>query len=111
MEAVRSEASRYGVTVHHSELVGLIPQDALRDSAAWYLQLDGFQNDQILEEKLHQVRLESGSSSSIPGKDFVDQLAAGTPTQRRRFGHRSCRLGCCQSGQLFARPLWERRNT
>ncbi len=80
MEAVRSEASRYGVTVHHSELVGLIPQDALRDSAAWYLQLDGFQNDQILEEKLHQVRLESGSSSSIPGKDFVDQLAAGTPT-------------------------------
>ena len=31
MEAVKSEAGRYGVAVHHSELVGLIPQDALRD--------------------------------------------------------------------------------
>jgi glutamate formiminotransferase len=70
MEAVRSEASRYSVAVHHSELVGLIPQDALRDSAAWYLQLDGFQTEQVLEEKLNMVRLESTASPTIPGKDF-----------------------------------------
>jgi glutamate formiminotransferase/formiminotetrahydrofolate cyclodeaminase len=80
MEAVKSEAGRYGVAVHHSELVGLIPQDALRDSAAWYLQLDGFQTEQILEEKLTQVRAETSSTPVIPGKDFLDQLAAGTPT-------------------------------
>jgi len=80
MEAVRSEASRYSVAVHHSELVGLIPQDALRDSAAWYLQLDGFQTEQVLEEKLNMVRLESTASPTIPGKDFLDHLAAGTPT-------------------------------
>lgn len=80
MEAVRSEASRYGVAVHHSELVGLIPQDALRDSAAWYLQLDGFQTEQVLEEKLNMVRVESTASPTIPGKDFLDHLAAGTPT-------------------------------
>ncbi|GAP20181.1 glutamate formimidoyltransferase [Leptolinea tardivitalis] len=80
MEAVRSEAARYGVAVHHSELVGLIPQDALRDSAAWYLQLDGFEPDQILEEKLNQVRLEKAAVPAIPGKDFLDQLSAETPT-------------------------------
>jgi glutamate formiminotransferase/formiminotetrahydrofolate cyclodeaminase len=80
METVRSEATRYGVAVHHSELVGLIPQDALRDSAVWYLQLDGFQTEQILEEKLNASRSESTSAPAIPGKDFLDNLAAGTPT-------------------------------
>jgi len=80
METVRSEAARYGVAVHHSELVGLIPQDALRDSAVWYLQLDGFQTEQILEEKLNACRTEAASVPAIPGKDFLDNLAAGTPT-------------------------------
>jgi glutamate formiminotransferase/formiminotetrahydrofolate cyclodeaminase len=81
MEAIRAEAARYGVGVHHSELVGLIPQDALRDSAVWYLQLDGFQTEQILEEKLNQMRFESTvNGPAIPGKDLLDQLAAGTPT-------------------------------
>lgn len=80
MEAVRSEAGRYGVAVHHSELVGLIPQDALRDSAVWYLQLDGFQTEQVLEEKLNKVRLESTTAPGLHGKDFLDHLAAGTPT-------------------------------
>lgn len=79
-EAVRTEAARYGVTIHHSELVGLIPQDALRDSAVWYLQLDGFHTEQVLEEKLIQARAEASALPAYPGKDFLDNLAAGTPT-------------------------------
>ena len=51
-ELVRREAARYGVTVLESEIVGLIPQAALTASAAWYLQLDGFNDGQILENKL-----------------------------------------------------------
>jgi glutamate formiminotransferase len=51
-ELVRREAARYGVTVLESEIVGLIPQAALTASAAWYLQLDGFSDGQILENKL-----------------------------------------------------------
>ena len=35
VEMVRREAQRYGVAIHHSELVGLIPQAALVDSAIW----------------------------------------------------------------------------
>ncbi len=59
VEFVRREAERYGVAIHHSELVGLIPQDALSDAAQWYIQLDDFKNEQILEQRLFQVMRES----------------------------------------------------
>lgn len=52
LEMIRSEAARYGVAVVSSELVGLIPQAALIEAARWYLQLDDFSADQILEERL-----------------------------------------------------------
>lgn len=77
-ELVRREAARYGVAIHHSELVGLIPQDALVDSAGWYLQLDQFEPEQILER-----RLEAALAKQTPldgGNAFLDELAAATPT-------------------------------
>jgi glutamate formiminotransferase/formiminotetrahydrofolate cyclodeaminase len=52
MEQIRQEAVRHGVSVHSSELVGLIPQAALIEVARWYLQLDEFSSNQILEERL-----------------------------------------------------------
>ena len=52
VELVRREAARYGALISHSELVGLIPQQALLDAATWYLQLDGFKPDQVLENRL-----------------------------------------------------------
>ncbi len=52
VELIRREAARYGVGIYNSELVGLIPQQALLDAAAWYLQLDNFQRDMVLEERL-----------------------------------------------------------
>ncbi len=48
VEMIRREAQRYGVAIHHSELVGLIPQEALVDAAVWYTQLDQFEKDQML---------------------------------------------------------------
>ncbi|HET9372176.1 MAG TPA: glutamate formimidoyltransferase [Vicinamibacterales bacterium] len=53
-ELVKREAARYGVAVLESEIVGLIPSAALTASAAWYLQLEGFSAEQILEHKLRQ---------------------------------------------------------
>ncbi len=47
VEMIRREALRYGVAIHHSELVGLIPQEALMDAAVWYTQLDQFSAEQI----------------------------------------------------------------
>jgi len=72
VETIRREAVRYGVTIHHSELVGLIPQAALVDAAQWYLQLDQFESDQVLETRLF--------SAAQPELDFVGEVAAGTPT-------------------------------
>ena len=77
VETIRREAARYGVSIHHSELVGLIPQDALIDSAVWYLQLDGYKADQILEQRLYAATAKSGPAA---GSSFLDDLAAATPT-------------------------------
>jgi glutamate formiminotransferase / formiminotetrahydrofolate cyclodeaminase len=78
VEAVRREAERYGVGIHHSELVGLIPQDALIDAAVWYTQLDGFKPDQLLENRLYEVaQAEAAQKSRF---EFLDQLASADPT-------------------------------
>lgn len=52
VELVRIEAARYGVSIESSELVGMIPQQALVDAAAWYLQLDNLESSMILENRL-----------------------------------------------------------
>jgi glutamate formiminotransferase/formiminotetrahydrofolate cyclodeaminase len=75
VEMVRREAARYGVAIHHSELVGLTPQAALVDAAQWYLQLDQFKPDQLLEARLFAA--EQGKSAET---GFLDAVAAGTPT-------------------------------
>ena len=51
-EMVKREAARDGVSILESEIVGLIPSAALTGAAAWYLQIDGFTADQVLENKL-----------------------------------------------------------
>ena len=53
-ELVKREAARDGVAILESEIVGLIPAAALTDAAAWYLQVEGFGQDQILENKLRK---------------------------------------------------------
>ena len=51
-ELVKLEASRYGVSVVESEVVGLVPLEAMIETAKFYLQLNGFKGDQILEKKM-----------------------------------------------------------
>ena len=51
-EMVRREAERYGVMVLESEIVGLIPNAALTSAAEFYLQIEGFKAEQVLENKL-----------------------------------------------------------
>ncbi len=52
MEALRAEAAKYGVAVTRTELVGLIPQNALIDAALAALQLDPQVRERILEQRL-----------------------------------------------------------
>jgi glutamate formiminotransferase / 5-formyltetrahydrofolate cyclo-ligase len=51
-DLVKREAERYGVSVLESEIVGLVPAAALRHSVEYYLRLEGFSADQVLENKL-----------------------------------------------------------
>ncbi|HHH40960.1 MAG TPA: glutamate formimidoyltransferase [Chloroflexi bacterium] len=72
---IRQEAARYGVAVTHSELVGLIPQAALVEAARWHLQLDLFEPDQVLEN-----RLAAAMEAETTPTAFLDAVAAPTPT-------------------------------
>jgi len=49
---VRMEAQRYGVPVVGAEVIGLVPMGALVDVAAYYLGLEDFSIDQVLEARL-----------------------------------------------------------
>lgn len=52
LELVRVEARRYGVPVVGSEIVGLVPMAALIDSAVYYMGIEDFSSDQVLEARL-----------------------------------------------------------
>lgn len=51
-ETIKMEAARYGVNVVGSEIVGLIPMQALVHTAEYYLRLENFKYDQVLETRL-----------------------------------------------------------
>jgi glutamate formiminotransferase len=53
-EMVKSEAERHGVPVIGSEIVGLVPADALVDVAEFYLRFEGFERSQVLENRLSE---------------------------------------------------------
>ncbi len=78
VEFVRREAERYGTGIHHSELVGLIPQDALIDAAQWYTQLDTFEPEQVLEQRLFN-EIQTNGNGEKPA-DFLEELASVNPT-------------------------------
>lgn len=70
VEMIRREAARYGVGVQGSELIGLIPQQALFDAAQWYLQIDNFTPQQVLENRLTDTGVDS---------TFLNALASADP--------------------------------
>jgi glutamate formiminotransferase / formiminotetrahydrofolate cyclodeaminase len=75
-EMVRREAARYGLTITKAELVGMIPQKALLDSARWYLQLDEMQDDQVLEIKM----MAADETADFTPYEFIEAAAAAQPT-------------------------------
>lgn len=51
-ELVRIEARRYGVSIVGSEIIGLVPMEALIDTASYYLGLENFSMQQVLEARI-----------------------------------------------------------
>jgi glutamate formiminotransferase / formiminotetrahydrofolate cyclodeaminase len=81
-EFVKREAARYGVVPVSSEIVGLIPKQALEQAAEWFLQVENFDSSLILENRLTAVM---GGKMAVGGlragvEPFIEQLAAPTAT-------------------------------
>lgn len=53
-ELIKIEARRYGVNVVSSEIIGLVPMEALIDCAAYYLGLEDFSMQQVLEARMNE---------------------------------------------------------
>ncbi|OEU65418.1 MAG: glutamate formiminotransferase [Desulfobacterales bacterium PC51MH44] len=51
-ELIKTEARRYGVNVVGSEIIGLVPMEALIDSAVYYLRIENFSMEQVLEARI-----------------------------------------------------------
>ena len=51
-ELIKIEASKYGVNVVGSEIIGLVPMAALVDTATWYLRTHDFDNSQVIESRM-----------------------------------------------------------
>ncbi|HVP39908.1 MAG TPA: cyclodeaminase/cyclohydrolase family protein, partial [Candidatus Saccharimonadales bacterium] len=73
---VREEAERFGVNVVGSEIVGLVPQDALFAAAEHALRLEGFSPAQVLESRLGAA----GAGGGGTVREFLDQVASREPT-------------------------------
>lgn len=53
-ELIKAEAERYGTCVIESELIGMVPRDALVDLACHYVKLNSaFSQEQIIEKRLY----------------------------------------------------------
>lgn len=79
-ETVRREAERDGVSVAGSEIVGLIPRKALEQTAEFYLRVENFKPEMVLENRLDDV-LSSASAGGMAGglRSFVDRVASAEP--------------------------------
>jgi glutamate formiminotransferase/formiminotetrahydrofolate cyclodeaminase len=73
-DMVKMEAAARGVNTTWSEIVGLVPERVLFETAARHIQLRNFSPDMILE---HKVRKAMQGGQSLSG--FVSEVAAATP--------------------------------
>ena len=73
-EMVRLEAAAQGVSATWSEIVGLVPERALLETAARHVQLRNFSTDMVLERRVRDA-VEGGHSLT----GFVGSVASSAP--------------------------------
>lgn len=80
-ENVKMWAERYGQEIYESEIVGLVPLKALVDTVRFYLRLNNFKDDQIIEGRLYEgwtletYLWELASSEAVPGGGSASALS------------------------------------
>src|SRR6478752_2929774 len=74
-DVVKMEAEAHGVSPTWSEIVGLVPERALFETAARHIRLRDFSPDLVLERKVR-----SAVSGGVSLSGFVSSVASSTPT-------------------------------
>jgi glutamate formiminotransferase/formiminotetrahydrofolate cyclodeaminase len=77
-DAVATAAKKEGTDVQESEVVGLVPEEALLEAAQHYLKLASFDRSAILERKVAAAEAQRPGHESIAS--YAARLAARTPT-------------------------------
>jgi glutamate formiminotransferase len=54
-EAVKNEAAKLGAAIASTEIVGLVPERALDKKAEYFLKLENFEEDKVLENRIEQL--------------------------------------------------------
>lgn len=78
-QAIKGEAPKHGVEIVGSEIVGLIPQAALDQTAAAFLQFEQFDPAQVLETRIAEA-MSSKTDTGLTIPEFLDAVAAAEPT-------------------------------
>jgi glutamate formiminotransferase/formiminotetrahydrofolate cyclodeaminase len=82
-DAIAQQAKEYGIEVIDSEIVGLVPQDAINRSSIHFLSLRNFSPNQIIENRLVSLMVhEDGGNASFLKKslyDFCESLSSKNP--------------------------------
>ncbi len=85
-ETVKTEAEHYGVSIAGSEIVGLIPQKAIEQAVEFYLRVENFKPEMILENRLAEVmsRVPAQPPAQPPKmadalRGFVERVASAEP--------------------------------
>src|SRR5438128_4579658 len=88
-ETVRTEAAKHDVSIAGSEIIGLIPERAIEQAAEFYLRVENFRPDMVLENRLVEVIENAPAAAARPAqpadmadvlRGFVDGVASGEPT-------------------------------
>ncbi len=110
-ELVKVEAARFGASVVDSEIVGLIPQAALAETAAYYLQVGNWSADLVFEERIRAERAAGQALADLSLADFVAKLGSSDVTPGG--GSASALAGALGGalvgmvGQLTLKPKYE----
>lgn len=78
---IESEAARYGVCIVGTQIVGMLPQEALITCAQYYLRLEGFDRNQIIENHLVDLAEEAEEAEEAEG-GAIDLVQGRGPNQK-----------------------------
>jgi glutamate formiminotransferase len=77
-EAVRREAGRWGVSVAGSEIVGLVPQAALDRTAEYFLRVENFSPELVLENRIAAaLERKKGAAERGRGETWMEEGGRG----------------------------------